>query len=317
MTMQEIFVGIDVSKARLDVWMSSAQAVWSVPNDEAGVDALVARLIPLAPTLVVLEATGGLQRLLVARLLAGGLPLAVVNPRQVRDFAKSLGQLAKTDALDARVLCRFGAAVRPAQRALPDDTAQAFADQLARRRQLMEMLVMEKVRLKQSHNREVRRDLKEHIDYLDKQIRSSDAGLHQSVERSPAWQAKRDLLQEVAGVGPMTVLTLLADLPELGTLDRKQIAALVGVAPLNRDSGTLRGRRTVWGGRAQVRHTLYMATLTAVRYNPMLRVFYERLRAAGKAAKVALVACMRKLLTILNAMLREGAAFDPTRAVRG
>jgi transposase len=311
---QEIFVGIDVSKACLDVCVSSEQAVWSVSNDDAGIDALVQRLAAVSPALVVLEATGSLQRLLVARLLAGGLPLAVVNPRQVRDFAKSLGQLAKTDALDARVLCRFGAAVRPAQRELPDAAAQDFADQLARRRQLVEMLVVEKVRLKQSHNREVRRDLKEHIEWLEKQLRASDAGLHQSVERSPAWQAKRDLLQEVAGVGPVTVLTLLADLPELGQLDRKQIAALVGVAPLNRDSGTLRGRRTVWGGRAQVRRTLYMATLTAVRYNPILQPFYDRLRIAGKPVKVALVACMRKLLTILNAMLRDRTVFDPQRA---
>jgi transposase len=311
---QEIFVGIDVSKARLDVCVSSEQAVWSVSNDDAGIDTLVQRLAAVSPALVVLEATGSLQRLLVARLLAGGLPLAVVNPRQVRDFAKSLGQLAKTDALDARVLSRFGAAVRPAQREMPDAAAQDFADQLARRRQLVEMLVVEKVRLKQSHNREVRRDLKEHIEWLEKQLRASDAGLHQSVERSPAWQAKRDLLQEVAGVGRVTVLTLLAELPELGQLDRKQIAALVGVAPLNRDSGTLRGRRTVWGGRAQVRRTLYMATLTAVRYNPILQLFYERLRAAGKPVKVALVACMRKLLTILNAMLRDKAVFDPKRA---
>ena len=312
---QEIFVGIDVSKARLDVCVSSEHAVWSVSNDDGGIDTLVQRLAAVSPALVVLEATGSLQRLLVARLLAGGLPLAVVNPRQVRDFAKSLGQLAKTDALDARVLCRFGAAVRPAQREMPDEAAQDFADQLGRRRQLVEMLAVEKVRLKQSHNREVRRDLKEHIEWLEKQLRASDAGLHQSVERSPAWQAKRDLLQEVAGVGRVTVLTLLADLPELGQLDRKQIAALVGVAPLNRDSGTLRGRRTVWGGRAHVRRTLYMATLTAVRYNPVLRVFYERLRAAGKPVKVALVASMRKLLTILNAMLRDGATFDADRGV--
>lgn len=313
---QEVFVGIDVSKARLDVCVSSESAVWSVSNDAPGIEALVARLASVSPTLVVLEATGGLQRMLVARLLAGGLPLAVVNPRQVRDFARSLGQLAKTDALDARVLCRFAAVVRPAQRELPDATAQDFADHLARRRQLVEMLAVEKVRLKQSHHREVRGDIKEHIDWLERQLRASDAGLHQRVERSPAWQAKRDLLQEVAGVGRITVLTLLADLPELGQLDRKQIAALVGVAPLNRDSGTLRGRRTVWGGRAQVRRTLYMATLTAVRHNPVLQVFFRRLRAAGKPAKVALVACMRKLLTILNAMLREGAAFDPGRAMR-
>lgn len=311
--MQEVFVGIDVSKARLDVCVSSEAAVWSVPNDDAGIDALTGRLAVTSPVLVVLEATGGLQRLLVARLLAAGLPVAVVNPRQVRDFAKSLGQLAKTDALDARVLCRFAAAVRPALRDVPDASAQDFADQLARRRQLVEMLVVEKVRLKQTHHRDVRRDIKDHVEWLERQLRASDAGLQQGVEHSPAWQAKRDLLQAVAGVGRITVLTLLADLPELGRLDRKQIAALVGVAPLNRDSGTLRGRRTVWGGRAQVRRTLYMATLTAVRRNPAIRTFYERLRTAGKPAKVALIACTRKLLTILNAMLRDGAVFDPAR----
>lgn len=310
---QEVFVGIDVSKARLDVCVSLDADVWSVNNDDAGVDALAERLRVATPTLVVLEATGGLQRLLVARLLAAGLPTVVVNPRQVRDFAKSLGRLAKTDALDARVLCRFAAMVRPAQRELPDAAAQDFADQLARRRQLVEMLAVEKVRLKQSHNREVRRDLKEHIEWLQRQLRACDAGLHQAVEQSPAWQAKRDLLREVQGVGRVTALTLLADLPELGHLDRKQIAALVGVAPLNRDSGTLKGRRTVWGGRANVRRTLYMATLTAVRRNATLRAFHDRLRATGKPAKVVYVACMRKLLTILNAMLRDRVAFDPAR----
>jgi transposase len=309
----EVFVGIDVAKAHLDVGVSTESSTWRVCNDEAGIEALTTRLLALSPTLVVLEATGGLQRQLVARLLAADLPVAVVNPRQVRDFAKSLGQLAKTDALDARVLCRFAAAVRPVQRTIPSPDAQAFADQLARRRQLVEMRVVEKLRLKQTHHAQIRRDLKEHIAWLDRQLRASDAGLQQSVEQSTAWQAKRDLLQEVKGLGHVTVLTLLGDLPELGKLDRKKIAALVGVAPLNLDSGTLRGRRTVWGGRAHVRRTLYMATLTAVRWNPVLKTFYARLREAGKTPKVALVACMRKLLTILNAMLRDQASFDPHR----
>jgi transposase len=308
------YMGIDVSKARLDVHARAADRDEAFSNDEAGIAALVAYARATAPRLMVLEATGGLERALVATLMAAGLPIAVVNPRQVRDFAKASGRLAKTDRIDARVLAQFAQAIQPVQRALPDEAAQAFADQLTRRRQLVEMLAMEKNRLQQAPNKRVRQDLKKHIDWLHNRLRASEDGLRQAVESSPAWQAKRDLLAEVKGVGEVTVLTLIGLLPQLGQLDRKQIAALVGVAPFNRDSGTLRGRRTVWGGRAAVRQVLYMATLTAVRCNPVLKTFYTRLRSNGKAAKVALVACMRKLLTILNAMLRDGRPWNPEHA---
>lgn len=301
----ECWVGVDVSKAQLDAFFSSSNRVAEFANDDSGRAQLVGDLVEAQPTLVVLEATGGLERGLVAQLLAAQLPVAVVNPRQVRDFAKATGQLAKTDHLDARILARFAAAIQPAQRPLPDATAQEFTDQLARRRQLVEMLAMEKNRVQQTPNKRVRKDIKKHIEWLQNHLRATEDGLRRAVEASPSWQAQRDLLSDVKGIGEVTAFTLIGDLPELGHLDRKRIAALVGVAPLNRDSGTLRGRRTVWGGRANVRQTLYMATLTAIRFNPTLRAFYTRLRAAGKLKKVAIVACMRKLLTILNAMVRD------------
>ncbi len=303
-------VGIDVSKARLDVHFRSTDEASTYTYDEAGLEQMIRVLVSRSPRLVVLEATGGLERALVAALLAHGLQIAVVNPRQVRDFAKATGRLAKTDRLDARVLAHFAQAVEPAQRPLPDEAAQAFADQLTRRRQLVEMLAMEKTRLKQS-TKIVRKEIKKHIEWLQNSLRSSDDGLRRAVEDSPVWQARRDLLSEVKGVGDVTAMTLIGTLPELGRLGRKQIASLVGLAPFNRDSGTLRGKRTVWGGRAVVRHVLYMATLSAIRCNPTIRVFYQRLRSNGKVAKVAIVACMRKLLTMLNAMLRDSARWSP------
>ncbi len=303
----ECWVGIDVSKAQLEIFVSSPEQERVFGNDDRGRSQLVRELVQARPKLIVLEATGGLERALVAQLLAAGLPVTVVNPRQARAFAKATGQLAKTDRLDARALARFAAAIQPAQRPLPDEAAQEFADRLARRRQLVEMLAMEKNRLQQTPNQQVRKEIRKHIEQLENHLRASEEGLRRAVEASPIWQAQRDLLSEVKGVGEITALTLIGDLPELGRLDRKRIAALVGIAPLNRDSGTLRGRRTVWGGRANVRRTLYMATLTAIRFNPTLRAFHTRLRAAGKAKKVAIVACMRKLLTILNAMVRDNA----------
>lgn len=309
---EEVFVGIDVSKARLDVFVSSPAHASAFANDDEGAKALVESLIETAPALILLEATGGLERRLVACVLAAGLPIAVVNPRQVRDFAKATGQLAKTDALDAQILARFAAVIRPTQRALPDATTLELSDQLARRSQIVEMITMEKNRLKASRSGAVRKDIKTHIEWLERQLHGIDAGLRESVEASPAWQAKRDLLQEIKGIGGVTAMTLIVSLPELGKLDRKAIAALAGLAPMNRDSGTLRGKRTVWGGRANVRKVLYMATLTAVRWNPVVTAFYQRLCAAGKPKKLALVACMRKLLTILNAMLRDQKSFDPS-----
>lgn len=307
------YVGIDVSRAQLDVHDAQTERTSAYRNDETGIAQLLEVFSSTPPQLIVLEATGGLERALVAGLLARGLAVAVVNPRQVRDFAKASGRFAKTDRIDARVLAHFARAIEPAQRPLPDEAAQAFADQLTRRRQLVEMLAMEKTRLKQA-NKRVRKDIKKHIEWLENSLRASDEGLRRAVEDSPSWQATRDLLSEVKGVGEVTVLTLIGALPELGRLDRKQIAALVGVAPFNRDSGTLRGKRTVWGGRAAVRHVLYMATLTAVRFNPVLKAFYTRLRGNGKVAKVALVACMRKLLTMLNAMVRDGRPWNPSHA---
>lgn len=311
MNTEPCWVGVDVSKSTLDVYVSVPEQAFVVANDPTGLGRLIEILQPVQPRLIVLEATGGLERALVAELLVASLPVAVVNPRQVRRFAQALGYLAKTDRLDARVLARFAQAVAPTPRALPAADALALTDLLARRRQLVEMLTMEKNRLHAAHNDTVRQDIKTHIDWLHQRLSTTEQGLREAVEASPAWQAKAELLGEVKGLGEVTILTLIACLPELGHLNRKQIAALVGVAPLNRDSGTLHGRRSVWGGRASVRHVLYMATLSAVRCNPILKAFYTRLREAGKVAKVALVACMRKLLTILNAMLRDQAPWNP------
>jgi transposase len=307
---QVCWVGVDVSKATLDVYLSLPEQALSFPNEAAGIEALVATLQVANPARLVLEATGGLERPLVAELMVAGLPVAVVNPRQVRRFAQAVGYLAKTDRLDARVLAHFAAAIQPPVRALPDAQTQTLADHLARRRQLVEMQTMEKNRLQQAQNAAVRTGIQRHLEWIAQELQRVERGLRQAVEASPAWQEKVDLLSEVKGVGPISALTLLADLPELGTLNRQQIAALVGVAPLNQDSGTLRRPRRVWGGRAQVRQTLYMATLSAVRFNPVINAFYTRLCAAGKAAKVALVASMRKLLTMLNAMVRDRAHWD-------
>jgi transposase len=297
-------VGIDVAKARLDVAFAPAGAAWQVANDEAGIAELVARLRPLAPALVVLEATGGLEIPAAAALAAAGLPVAVVNPRQVRDFAKAVGQLAKTDALDAALLARFAAVVQPPARPLPDEQTQALAALLARRRQVVAMLTAERQRLGAARP-PVRARVQAHVAWLEQELADLDDELRRAVQASPLWRATEELLRSVPGVGPVAAVTLLADLPELGHLNRKQIGALVGVAPLNADSGTLRGKRVVWGGRGQVRAALYMAALVAVRHNPVLRAFYQRLLAAGKAKKLALVACMHKLLTILNAIVHH------------
>ncbi len=304
------FVGIDVSKHQLDVAVRPRGETWTAAHDEAGLSALVARLRALAPTLIVLEATGGWEVALAGALVAATLPVAVVNPRQVRDFARSTGTLAKTDRLDAQMLAQFAEAVRPEPRPLPDAQAQELTALLQRRRQLVEMLTAEKNRLPLA-SRRIRPQLQTHIEWLHKQIAQFDEDLRQLIRSSPLWREKDDLLRSAPGVGPVLATTLLAALPELGQLTRQQIAALVGVAPLNRDSGTLRGRRTVWGGRAQVRAVLYMSTVVAVRHNPVLIAFYQRLRAAGKAPKLALTACMRKLLTILNAMLKHHSRWAP------
>ena len=308
--MANVDIGIDVSKDRLDVAVEPGGEAWQTTNDLPGIAGLVERLLALQPTTVILEATGGYELPLTGALLAACLPVVVVNPRQVRDFARATGQLAKTDAIDARVLARFGGAVRHELRPLPDEATQELAALVARRRQLVEMLTAEKNRLRLAA-RAVRRDIQQHIRWLERRLSDLDGDLAQQVRSSPSWRERDDLLQSVPGIGPVSSVTFLAQLPELGRLNRKEIAALVGVAPLNRDSGTLRGRRTIWGGRAHVRATLYMATLTATRHNPVIRSFYTRLLAAGKPKKVALVACMRRLLTVLNAISRDRAIWQP------
>ncbi len=298
-----VFVGIDVSQARLDIAIRPG-ASFSITHDESAIATLVEQLRALSPTLIVLEATGGMEIPLTSALAAAGLPVVVVNPRQVRDFAKASGQLAKTDVLDAQMLAQFAEVMRPQPRPLPDAEARALVALLTRRRQLVEMLTAEKNRLV-SASSSIRKSLRAHITWLERELQHTDSDLTHAVQQSPVWREKDELLRSVPGVGPVLTSTLLANLPELGTLTNKQIAALVGVAPLNRDSGTLRGRRTVWGGRAQVRAVLYMSAIVAARFNPVIRAFYQRLQRAGKAKKVALTACMRKLLTILNAMLKH------------
>jgi transposase len=302
--MSGIFIGIDVSKARLDVAIRPTAERDSVCNDKAGIQALVKRLGQIQPALIVLEATGGVERQVTRALASAELPVVVVNPRQVRDFAKATGQLAKTDTIDAAVLARFAEAVRPAVRALPDEIALELRALLGRRRQITDMIVAESNRLGGA-SKAVQKRIEAHIRWLESELERVDTDLDQRIRQSPIWKEKQDLLKSVPGIGPVTSRALIANLPELGQLNRKQIAALVGVAPLNRDSGTLRGRRTVWGGRAAVRTMLYMAALVASRHNAVIRAFYMRLRNAGKAPKIALVASMRKLLTILNAMIKH------------
>ena len=304
-------IGIDLAKAQLEFADRPSGERGAVSNDEDGIRALVAHC--QAATLVVCEATGGYEAPLVAALGTAGLPVVVANPRQVRDFAKATGQLAKTDAIDAQILALFAERVRPELRALPDEAVEALDALLTRRRQLVEMLVAERNRLLLARPT-IRRDLQQHIRFLERRLREADDDLHTAVKASPAWRVKDDLLQSVPGVGRVVSLTLLAELPELGRLSRKAIAALVGVAPLARDSGTLRGKRLVYGGRAPVRAVLYMAAQVAARRNPVIRAFYRRLRTAGKPAKVALTACMRKLLVILNAIARSGTPWQPAPA---
>ena len=309
------FVGIDVAKAQLDMALRPTGERWAVANDDAGIAALVARLQALLPTLIVLEATGGYQRAVVAALAAARLPVAAVNPRQARAFAKATGQLAKTDALDARALAHFAEAVRPTPRPLADAQADELRALLARRRQLVTMRTAEQNRLGSAPAR-LQPDIQAHITWLNERLAMLDDDLDTTLRASPVWREREELLRSVPGIGPVCTRTLLLDLPELGTLSRQRLAALVGVAPLNRESGTRRGRRMIWGGRVHGRATLYMSTLVAVRYNTVLKVFYKRLRAAGKTAKVALAACMRKLLTILNAMVKHHTPWQPQEVLR-
>lgn len=304
------YVGIDVSKAQLDIALCPSGTMKSVPNDAVGIDNLVKQLCAVKPVLIVLEASGGIERALVRALVAAELPVAVINPRQVRDFAKAMGTLAKTDVLDAQILARFAEAVRPALRSLPDEMTLELRALVGRRRQITAMLTAEKNRLSRAP-RQVQTRIEAHIGWLQSELERSNEDLDQAIRQSPIWREQQDLLKSVPGIGSVISRTLLAELPELGCLNRKQIAALVGVAPLNWDSGLMRGRRVIWGGRAHVRTALYMAAVTASRCNPVIRNFYRRLRAAGKPANVALVASIRKLLVILNAILKHRVPWRP------
>ena len=301
----EIFVGIDVSKAALDVKVHPSGQSWQFANDAEGCEHLLKALKPLKPALIVLEATGGLEMPAACALNAAELPVAVVNPRQARDFAKATGRLAKTDSIDADTLALFGDRIRPEVRPMKSEELRALTALLARRRQLVEMQTAEQNRLGTAADKLVRQDIKAHLEWLAKRIKDVDNDLDKAIRDSASWKAKDNLLRSFKGVGPVISRTLTAELPELGSLDRKEIAALAGLAPFNRDSGKQRGRRSIRGGRGAVRSALYMGALTAIRCNPVIRAVYERLSKAGKPHKVAITACMRKMLTILNAMVRD------------
>jgi transposase len=302
---EQVFVGIDVSKKHLDVTIRPGDDFFRASNDDLGIADLVQRLIDLNPQLILLEASGGYEILAAASLRQADLPAQIINPRQVREFARSTGKLAKTDKIDASVLANFAQLLQPPLRPWPEAQQQELAALMTRRRQLVEMVVMEKNRLGTAWSPKVRKSLQVHLQALQEQLNELEHDLNDFIRRSPLYLAKDQLLQTVPGVGALTSQCLMAWLPELGTLNRKQIAALVGVAPFNRDSGQMRGRRTVWGGRKQIRPSLYMATIAACRFNPVIQAFYQRLLQAGKRKKVALTACMRKLLTILNAVLKH------------
>ena len=299
----EIFVGIDVSKVWLDVAVHEREEDFRAGNEDAGIANLVQRMKELKPTLIVIEPTGGFEKLVVAELTHAGLAVVVVNAKRVRDFARATGRLAKTDKLDAKVLAHFAAAIRPALRSLHSEEEEQLTALLTRRRQVVDMLTVEKNRLV-TVRAKMRTDIEDHIQWLTNSLKDLDKEIEDFVEDTPVWKEKDALLQSVPGVGPVTSATMLGMLPELGKLNRQQIAALVGVAPVNKDSGKKQGKRRVYGGRADVRSVLYMAALSAKKFNPVIREFYERLIKQGKEKKVALTACMRKLLVILNAMMR-------------
>jgi transposase len=310
MAEEALYVGVDVAKSTLDVAVTDSGEVRQFTNDDEGIGEAVGYIAGLKPATVILEATGSLEMPLAAALQAGCLPVVVINPRQGRDFARATGALAKTDVIDARILALFGARVKPEIRPLPDAKAREMRSLLTRRRQIVEMLTAEHNRLGRA-GEDVRVGIEGHIRWLEEALTEINDNLDHRIRHSPSWLEKSNLLKSVPGIGKVVSSTLLIELPELGNLNRREIAALVGVAPLNRDSGTMRGRRTVWGGRAKLRATLYMAALVASRRNPVITVFYQRLVDAGKAKKVALTACMRKLLAILNAMMRTMTAWQP------
>jgi transposase len=309
----EVFVGIDVSKSTLEVRIEPPGEAFQVDNDEKGIKELCTRLSELTPRLIVMEATGGLEMRAAGELAAQGLCLAVVNPRQVRDFAKASGQLAKTDRIDTQVICGFARAIRPAVRPMKEALVQELDDLVGRRRQLVEMRVQETLRLHGASKVQAK-SLKAHIGWLDKRIKDIETDLGARLRSSDAWRVKDDLLLSIPGVGEITSRSVLSRCPEIGKLTRREIAKLVGIAPLNNDSGKYRGERHIWGGRADVRSVLYMATVSAIRCNPVIKQFAAKLKLAGKAPKVVIVACMRKLLTIMNAMIKSNSPWNPKTA---
>lgn len=313
MDSSEVFVGIDISKSELEVGVLPEARTWKVSNDERGITELAVRLTALGPRLVIMEATGGLERLVQSVLDEAGLPVRVVNPRQSRDFAKALGVLAKTDAIDALVLARYGESLKPEPRPSKDRETRELEALLVRRRQLVQMLVAEKNHLN-SAPKSIRSSIETNIAWLRKCLKEIEKDTERFIKAMPIWREKDKIIQSVPGAGPGLARTLLALLPELGKLSRRQIAALVGLAPFNRDSGAFKGRRSIWGGRCWVRCMLYMPTLAAIRWNPIIGSFYRRLIEAGKLKKVAITACMRKLLTILNTMVRDATRWNPSPA---
>jgi transposase len=312
--MKNLVVGIDISKDKLDIGVLPTSEKWTIPNEVDGLSELACRLSDLSPKLVVMEATGGLERPVRAVLEQAGLPCAVVNPRQIRDFAKSMGILAKTDSLDALVLATFGEKMEPEARPGKDKQTQELEAIVTRRRQLVGILTGEKNRLGQVASAGMRTNIQDHISWIEKCLKDLDKDMRTRIKDMPEWREKGKIIRSVPGVGPVTLCALLALFPELGKLNRKQIAALAGLAPFNRDSGKFRGQRRIWGGRAPVRSALYMAALSAIRWNPVLKTFYNRLIEAGKKKKVAITACMRKLLIILNSMVRSGSMWQPQAA---
>ena len=304
---EEAFVGIDVSKSTLDLWLDPAGESIHVAYDDAGIAAVCQRLNAMLPTLIVMEATGGLETRLATELAACGLPVAVINPRQARDFAKASGELAKTDRIDAAILCAFARAIRPTVRPLKDADVRALDDLVTRRRQLVGIRAQETLRLGSAGSPAMQKSLKTHIDWLNKRIAKLDDDLKKRLRTSAVWKAKDDLLRGIPGVGAITTVTMLAKCPELGRLNRREIAKLAGVAPLANDSGKHRGKRMIWGGRADVRSVLYMAAISAIRFNPVIKKFAKRLKTAGKPPKVIITACMRKLLTIMNSMIKNNS----------
>jgi transposase len=309
METQQVFVGIDISKDRLDTFIRPQETFFSEPYTEQGVRALVKRVTELSPQLVLLEATGGYEAQIVAALAHAKLPVVLINPRQVRDFAKAMGKLAKTDHIDARVLARFAEAVRPEPRLLPDQDQKELASLMSRHCQIVEMIVMEKNRT-HTTTKIVKDRILAHLNWLQTELKDVDRQLDDFIRKNPTFQRNIEIVRSVPGIGPALSRALISYLPELGTINRKEIAALAGVAPFNSDSGKHTGKRIIWGGRKQLRNILYMGALVGSRYNPVIREFYQRLRAAGKLPKVALTACMRKLLTIVNAMVRSNTLWN-------